>query len=187
MLPTRRAARRAAQAVLRKTPDGGWCEKRPVHPRRHGYAVRVALTRDLPLTERPQGVLWGTRDRLTTLAGGHIGERRSPVSAPDRPLTGSPEIFGITLPGMPLGSPGMSGLEAGPSTIRAMPRNPAAEPTAHAVAWRRWTPRTVDRVKVRTMRDTTGEGVVRRAGCFAPRSSSLDSLPSSRTHSGKRR
>jgi len=46
------------------------------------------------------------------VVSGHV-----PVNSVRRLLTERPEIRGITLPGMPLGSPGMSGTKSEPFTV----------------------------------------------------------------------
>jgi hypothetical protein len=53
----------------------------------------------------------------TTLVGGYVVEGHVPVGAVLRMLTELPAIKGISLPGMPAGSPGMSGEKVGPFII----------------------------------------------------------------------
>ncbi len=48
---------------------------------------------------------------------GYVVEGHVPVEALARLLEERPDIRGIALPGMPLGSPGMSGAKEGPFTI----------------------------------------------------------------------
>jgi hypothetical protein len=51
------------------------------------------------------------------LLDGYVVEGHVPVATINRLLTGRPKIRGISLPGMPLGSPGMNGPKREPFTI----------------------------------------------------------------------
>jgi hypothetical protein len=51
------------------------------------------------------------------LVGGYVVEGHVPVGAINKLLTERPSIRGISLPGMPEGSPGMSGVKTAPFTI----------------------------------------------------------------------
>ena len=53
----------------------------------------------------------------TSLVGGYYVEGHVPVEAIRKLLAEQPEIDGIALPGMPQGSPGMSGRKEGPFVI----------------------------------------------------------------------
>ena len=53
----------------------------------------------------------------TTVIGDYVVEGHVPVTAIKRLLTEKPAIKGISLPGMPEGSPGMSGEKEGPFEI----------------------------------------------------------------------
>lgn len=66
----------------------------------------------------------------TTLIDGYVVEGHVPVPLIERLLRERPEIPGIALPGMPQGSPGMSGIKAEPFTIYTI--SPAA-PRIYAV------------------------------------------------------
>ena len=57
---------------------------------------------------------------------GHV-----PVNAIRKLLSERPAIAGITLPGMPLGSPGMTGVKRGPFTIYAVTKD-GAPPKVYA-------------------------------------------------------
>ena len=58
---------------------------------------------------------------------GHV-----PVNVIRRLLSERPAIAGITLPGMPAGSPGMTGSKTGPFTIYAVTKD-GAPPKVYAV------------------------------------------------------
>ena len=60
------------------------------------------------------------------VVGGHV-----PVEVIRKMLSERPAIAGITLPGMPMGSPGMSGEKTEPFVIYAVTKD-GAQPTAYA-------------------------------------------------------
>jgi hypothetical protein len=60
----------------------------------------------------------------TMLLDGYVVEGHVPVAVINRLLTGRPKIRGISLPGMPEGSPGMSGTKREPFTIYEIGNGP---------------------------------------------------------------
>jgi hypothetical protein len=74
-------------------------------------------THDLPLMQRQYGVPEPLVGCHTTVVDGYVVEGHVPIGAVLRMLTERPAIKGISLPGMPAGSPGMFGEKAGPFTI----------------------------------------------------------------------
>ena len=77
----------------------------------------VRPTHNLSLIRHEHGV----PDRLagchTLLVGGYVVEGHVPVAILDRLLSERPKIKGISLPGMPEGSPGMTGEKTEPFTV----------------------------------------------------------------------
>ena len=61
----------------------------------------------------------------TTLFDGYVIEGHVPIGAVLRMLTERPAIKGISLPGMPAGSPGMFGEKTAPFTIYEIGDGPA--------------------------------------------------------------
>jgi hypothetical protein len=97
------------QATLYKNPQCECCEGHAEHLRQHGYAVTVRPTHDAPLLKRMYGVPEQLAGCHTTVVGSYVVEGHVPASAIGRLLAERPDIRGISLPGMPTGSPGMSG------------------------------------------------------------------------------
>jgi hypothetical protein len=62
---------------------------------------------------------------------GYVVDRHVPVNLIRKLLSERPAIAGITLPGMPMGSPGMTGRKDGPFTFYAV-RKDGAAPTVYA-------------------------------------------------------
>jgi hypothetical protein len=123
-------AEEARAATLYKNPQCGCCEGYADYLRENGFEVTVKPTHDLPLLHRQYGVPQPLVGCHTTLVDGYVVEGHVPVSALLRLLTERPAIKGISLPGMPAGSPGMSGEKAAPFTIYEISEGP---PKVYAV------------------------------------------------------
>jgi hypothetical protein len=104
-------------ATLYKNPQCGCCETYADYLRDNGFEVTVEPTHDLPLMKRQYGVPGELEGCHTTLIDGYVVEGHVPVNSVIRLLTERPDIKGISLPGMPAGSPGMFGEKSGPFTI----------------------------------------------------------------------
>ena len=105
------------EAVLYKNPQCPCCEIYADYLRLHGYRVEVKPSFDLVLIRRQNGVPEALDGCHTTLLGGYVVEGHVPVAAIDRLLRERPAIRGISVPGMPAGSPGMFGEKDGPLTV----------------------------------------------------------------------
>ena len=71
----------------------------------------------MSLISRQNGVPEKLAGCHTMLIGGYVVEGHVPVGAINKLLTERPSIKGISLPGMPDGSPGMTGEKTEPLTI----------------------------------------------------------------------
>ncbi len=119
-------------ATLYKNPQCGCCEEHAKYLRRHGYEVTVVATHDLDRIKAEHGVpepLYGCH---TTLVGGYVVEGHVSAGVLDRLLRERPAIRGISLPGMPAGSPGMTGRKREPFKIYEIARQRAGEPRLYA-------------------------------------------------------
>jgi hypothetical protein len=112
-------------ATLYKSPQCGCCEGHADYLRANGFEVTVKPTHDLPLLKRRYGVPAALEGCHTTLIDGYVVEGHVPVASILRLLSERPDIKGISLPGMPAGSPGMSGEKTAPFTIYAIGDEPA--------------------------------------------------------------
>jgi hypothetical protein len=112
-------------ATLYKDPQCGCCEGYADYLRENDFEVTVKPTHDLPLLHRQYGVPEPLVGCHTTLVDGYVVEGHVPIGAPLRMLTERPAIKGISLPGMPAGSPGMFGEKAAPFTIYEIGDHPA--------------------------------------------------------------
>ena len=117
-------------ATLYKDPECGCCETYADYLRANGFEVAVSPTDELAAMKRQYGVPGALEGCHTVLVAGYVIEGHVPIGAVLRMLTERPAIKGISLPGMPAGSPGMPGAKAGPFTIFQFG---GAEPKVYAI------------------------------------------------------
>jgi hypothetical protein len=110
-------AQERPRATLYKTPDCGCCEGYARYLRRNGIDVTSVATHDLPLIRKQHRVPDKLEGCHTTLIGNYVVEGHVPIGPVKRLLRERPAIRGISLPGMPEGSPGMTGTKTEPFTI----------------------------------------------------------------------
>ena len=115
--PSIAAADGGRTATLYKNPQCGCCEEYADYLRDNGFEVTVKATHDLSLIRREAGVPERLEGCHTTMVGSYVVEGHVPVRTLDRLLAERPAIKGISLPGMPQGSPGMTGRKTAPFTI----------------------------------------------------------------------
>lgn len=121
----------ATSATLYKNPLCGCCESYADYLREDGFTVTVKATHDLALIKRQHGVPAALEGCHTMLIDGYVVEGHVPLGALEKLLSERPDITGISLPGMPAGSPGMGGRKAAPFTIYAF--SGEAAPNVYAV------------------------------------------------------
>ena len=102
----------AAPATLQvwKDPNCGCCQLWVEHLQSHGFKVEV---RDVGNTAARKRL--GMPDKLgschTASVGGYVIEGHVPAADIHRLLKERPQALGLSVPGMPIGSPGMDGPE----------------------------------------------------------------------------
>lgn len=93
--------------IVHKDPNCGCCEKWIEHVRAAGFTVDVRNESDMnPIKER-LGVPYGKGSCHTAEVGGYVIEGHVPAEDILRLLAEKPDARGLTVPGMPAGSPGM--------------------------------------------------------------------------------
>lgn len=75
--------------------------------RRHGFDVTVEETLDYAGTKKRHGVPFELAACHTSTVAGYVVEGHVPMNAIEKLLAERPSAHGITVPGMPAGSPGM--------------------------------------------------------------------------------
>lgn len=119
------SAEEKPEATLYKNPQCSCCEDYAAYLRTNGYTVTVKPTHDLSLISRQHGVPEKLGGCHTTLIGTYVVEGHVPVGTLNRLLKEKPNIKGISLPGMPMGSPGMTGPKMEPFTIYEFGNGPS--------------------------------------------------------------
>ncbi len=90
-----------------KSPTCGCCTGWVDHLREAGFQVEVTEADDLEPIRRQLGVPYGKGSCHTARVGGYMVEGHVPATDIQRLLAEHPDVRGLVLPGMPLGSPGM--------------------------------------------------------------------------------
>jgi hypothetical protein len=121
------------RATLYKNPQCDCCEGHATYLRGHGYDVTVVPTHDLDAIKSRHGVPERLAGCHTILVGGYVVEGHVPAQTLERLLRERPPIRGISLPGMPQGSPGMTGRKEEPFKIFEFGRNGTDKPAIYAV------------------------------------------------------
>ncbi len=96
-------------ATLYKNPQCGCCEGYASYLRENGFTVTVKPTHELSRISREAGIPDDFQGCHTMFIDGYAVGGHVPVKTVRKLLSERPKIKGITLPGMPMGSPGMSG------------------------------------------------------------------------------
>jgi hypothetical protein len=112
-----------AEMVVYKSPTCGCCDLWVDHVRDHGFDVEtVDLVEydDLVQKKHEHGIAMDLGSCHTTLVGGYVVEGHVPADVIHRLLAEQPEIRGIAVPGMPIGSPGMEGPNPRPYQVIAI-------------------------------------------------------------------
>ncbi len=92
-----------------KSPTCGCCSKWVDHLEANGYAVETQdMNNVMPMKQR-LGLPAQLASCHTAVVGGYVVEGHVPSDVIDKLLEEKPEIVGIAVPGMPIGSPGMEG------------------------------------------------------------------------------
>ena len=107
--PGAAAAASALLAVVYKTPTCGCCAKWVEHLRSNGYTVEVHDVEAVEPTKAELGVPPQLASCHTAKIGGYVFEGHVPAEVIARVLREKPQITGVAVPGMPMGSPGMEG------------------------------------------------------------------------------
>jgi len=91
-----------------KDPNCGCCKDWVKHLQAHGFAVKVNDTGNEAMRAK-LGMPAKLGSCHTALVGGYAVEGHVPAKDVQRLLKEKPQAIGLTVPGMPVGSPGMDG------------------------------------------------------------------------------
>jgi hypothetical protein len=104
-------------ATVYKDPNCGCCEEYANYLNANGYDVKVVPTSDLASLRKQHEVPEAMAGCHSTHIKGYIFEGHIPVASINRFLKEQPKEKGLSVPGMPAGSPGMGGTRTGPLNV----------------------------------------------------------------------
>jgi hypothetical protein len=119
-LPPPGAAGDAAVVVVHRTESCSCCGSYEEYLATHGFEVETRIHEDIGEVKRTFGVPDEEGSCHTNELGGYFLEGHVPVEAIAALLDEAPDIDGITLAGMPAGSPGMPGEQTEPFVVRTV-------------------------------------------------------------------
>lgn len=111
------------EVTLYKTPNCGCCEGYATYLRENGFKVTVKPTHNMPMMKKLAGVPENLEGCHTSMIEGYVVEGHVPVGPIKKMLNDRPSIKGISVPGMPQGSPGMTGIKIAPFTVYEINKN----------------------------------------------------------------
>lgn len=117
----------AKKATIYKPLQCGCCDEYADYLKKYGFAVDVISLPNPELVKKMQGVPEGFEGCHTMMIDGYVVEGLVPINALNKLLTEKPKIKGISLPGMPIGSPGMPGPKRAPLIIYELSDSPPKE------------------------------------------------------------
>jgi hypothetical protein len=107
LAPAAACAAQGHDIVVYKTPWCGCCGGWVKHLQGAGFRTRVVEVQDLAPVRAKHGIPFVLSSCHTGVSGGYAFEGHVPAADVLRLLAERPEALGLTVPGMPLGSPGM--------------------------------------------------------------------------------
>lgn len=102
----------AAEITVYKSPECGCCSSWAGHLRNAGYSVEVKAVDDMEVIKETLGVPESMQSCHTAKVGGYVVEGHVPAEDIEWLLSERPDVKGLAVPGMPMGSLGMEGGEA---------------------------------------------------------------------------
>jgi len=105
------------RATMYKRPYCGCCEGHADHLRANGFDLTVVEADNLPAIKKKYRVPPEFEGCHTLVVDGYVVEGHVPATVIRKLLKERTAIRGISLPGMPEGSPGMGGKKSGPFVI----------------------------------------------------------------------
>ncbi|GGX86284.1 hypothetical protein GCM10007160_11950 [Litchfieldella qijiaojingensis] len=119
-------------ATLYKNPNCGCCAEYAKYLEQNGFKVETIDTNDLAQMKAEYNVPEKLHGCHTTLIDNYVFEGHVPVESLSKVLEEKPFIKGLSVPGMPLGSPGMSGEKQGPLEVYTLAFQPTDTPEIYA-------------------------------------------------------
>lgn len=109
--PTDKAASPVLEMTVYRSPTCTCCGRWLEHMKQNGFLIKDIQTEDMDAIKRQLGVPDALQSCHTALVGGYWVEGHVPAEDVKKLLRDKPAVAGISVPGMPAGTPGM---EMGP-------------------------------------------------------------------------
>ncbi|MER8592940.1 CopG family transcriptional regulator [Mesorhizobium sp. M1182] len=119
------------QAVMYKNPSCSCCETYAAYLEQNGFKVELKPTNDLSQISAGLGVPAQLQGCHSVVIGDYVVDGFVPVDLVKKMLTEQPQITGIAMAGMPMGSPGMGGEKTETWKVYAFTKDGKA-PTVYA-------------------------------------------------------
>ncbi len=97
------------KVVMYQNPACGCCSKWAAHMEATGFTGEIHKTDQLNSIKQREGITPETASCHTSMVDGYLVEGHVPAREIARLITDRPDVKGIAVPGMPMGSPGMEG------------------------------------------------------------------------------
>lgn len=107
----------AADITVYKSPACRCCDRWADYLEENGFSVAVQKRRNMQAMKRELGVQPQFQSCHTAVVGDYVIEGHVPASDIRRLLEEKPDIRGLAVPGMPMGSPGMEGPRKDPYSV----------------------------------------------------------------------
>lgn len=102
---------------LYKNPYCGCCDAYAEHMKANGFDVKMINTSDMASVKKEHGVPEKLEGCHTALINGYVFEGLVPAEHVKRLLEEGGPVKGLSVPGMPVGAPGMPGDKKGPIKV----------------------------------------------------------------------
>ena len=112
----------ALEVTVYKSPTCGCCTKWIAHLEANGFKVNAHDVADLTQVKREHGVRRELTSCHTALVDGYVIEGHVPAEDIQRLLQERPDVVGLAVPGMVMGSPGMEGPTSEPYNVLTFDR-----------------------------------------------------------------
>lgn len=113
----------AADVIVYKSPSCGCCKQWAKHMRENGFNVEEKNINNLIPIKQQMGIPGNLQSCHTAKVGDYVIEGHVPASDIKRLLAEKPNVAGLTVPAMPMGSPGMEGPRKDPYNVLTIEHN----------------------------------------------------------------
>ncbi len=116
-----------AEVLVYKSPTCSCCTKWISHLNQNGFKVKSVDVNDIRTIKTKYGIDSEVASCHTSIIGNYVVEGHVPIQAIQKLLKEQPNIHGISVPGMPIGSPGMEGPNPKPYSVYSFGKNGAKQ------------------------------------------------------------